>query len=317
MKRDDLIIDAGAHAGEDTEFYLAKGFNVVAVEANPSLAEEMRVRFAEATARGRLRIFNVAIAERSGTQALAVADDMTIWSSLSDKLVRRNELVGTRYHYIDVPAIRFEELLAEVGVPYYLKVDIEGLDMLCVTALHQFRERPTFISIESQVSVADSSLARAIDELAHLWSLGYRRFQYVNQRNHPNVVLPAVPREGTFVPKQFTEVSSGPFGDEAPGKWRSLWPTVARGTALWLHHNLAGFGGRWSAHRGTAAYRWLLSRSCRQSPGWYDLHARLGRGRDEGASISHRQGVRVESRAITVSAHGNVPEGPDLRHRPA
>ena len=275
MKRDDLIIDAGAHAGEDTAFYLAKGFNVVAVEANPSLAEDMRVRFSEATASGRLRIYNVAIAERPGTQSLAVAADMTIWSSLSPEFVQRNELVGTRYHYVDVPAIRFEDLLAEVGVPYYMKVDIEGLDMLCVRALHHVRERPTFISIESQVSVADSSLSRAMDELAHLWRLGYRRFQYVNQRNHSSVVLPAVPREGIFAAMEFSELSSGPFGDEAPCKWRPLWTTVGHGTLLWLHHNLAGFGGRWSAQHRTAAYRWVLSRLFRQSAGWYDLHARL------------------------------------------
>ena len=34
-KQDDLIFDVGLHRGEDTEFYLKKGFRVVAFEANP------------------------------------------------------------------------------------------------------------------------------------------------------------------------------------------------------------------------------------------------------------------------------------------
>ena len=34
-----LIFDIGMHIGQDTEFYLKKGFRVVAIEADPTLAE--------------------------------------------------------------------------------------------------------------------------------------------------------------------------------------------------------------------------------------------------------------------------------------
>ena len=34
---DDLIFDVGFHKGEDTEFYLKKGFPVVAADANPAV----------------------------------------------------------------------------------------------------------------------------------------------------------------------------------------------------------------------------------------------------------------------------------------
>jgi hypothetical protein len=33
----DLIYDLGMHRGGDTQFYLEKGFRVVAVEANPGV----------------------------------------------------------------------------------------------------------------------------------------------------------------------------------------------------------------------------------------------------------------------------------------
>ena len=37
VKRADLIYDVGFHQGEDTAFYLKKGFLVVAFEAHPRL----------------------------------------------------------------------------------------------------------------------------------------------------------------------------------------------------------------------------------------------------------------------------------------
>ena len=46
MRRSNLVFDVGLHRGEDTRFYLAKSFDVVAVEAMPDLArraaEELR-----------------------------------------------------------------------------------------------------------------------------------------------------------------------------------------------------------------------------------------------------------------------------------
>ena len=49
VTRNDLIIDVGMHDGTDTAFYLAKGFNVVAIEANPGLVRcgSETLRFAD------------------------------------------------------------------------------------------------------------------------------------------------------------------------------------------------------------------------------------------------------------------------------
>jgi hypothetical protein len=37
-----LIYDVGMHEGEDTQFYIARGFKVVSIEANPQLAARIR-----------------------------------------------------------------------------------------------------------------------------------------------------------------------------------------------------------------------------------------------------------------------------------
>jgi len=60
-----LIYDVGLHRGEDTDFYLKKGFDVVALEANPELIAQCKLRFQDAIAHGRLRIIEGAIAPTS------------------------------------------------------------------------------------------------------------------------------------------------------------------------------------------------------------------------------------------------------------
>lgn len=60
-----LIYDVGMHQGQDTDFYLKKGFDVVSFEANPSNAEICRKRFAHAIAAKRLTIVEGAIVENA------------------------------------------------------------------------------------------------------------------------------------------------------------------------------------------------------------------------------------------------------------
>jgi hypothetical protein len=66
MYRSDLIFDVGMHKGQDTAFYLAKGFRVVAIEANLSLVRWARFRFRREIKRGQLKILNIGVGEKEG-----------------------------------------------------------------------------------------------------------------------------------------------------------------------------------------------------------------------------------------------------------
>lgn len=272
-KYDDLIIDVGMHEGEDTAFYLAKGFNVVSIEANPVLAEAAGHRFAEELASGRLRILAAAVSEHAGTTKLAVDRAVPLCSSTTQEFIQRNAASGARHQYVEVPAIRFRDVLREVGIPYYLKIDIEGADMLCVRPLHEFTERPTYLSLESDVTSARPSPDRVFDELAELWTLGYRAFKYVNQFLNSKQRPCNPPLEGKYVESAFTEDSSGPFGEESPGDWHTIAPTLRRAEILRLHHELSGWGGRWQQTLPSKVYR-RLRRELRRPVPRYDLHAR-------------------------------------------
>jgi len=41
-----LIYDVGMNNGDDSAYYLSLGFRVVAIEANPELVEQAKLRFA-------------------------------------------------------------------------------------------------------------------------------------------------------------------------------------------------------------------------------------------------------------------------------
>jgi hypothetical protein len=166
--------------------------------------------------------------------------------------------------------------LHDHGVPYYLKIDIEGLDLVALRALHEFRDRPRFVSIESNVSSSNATFERVFGEFADLWSLGYRRFQFVNQRQLPLMRLPAQPLEGSYVDERFTGESSGPFGRELPGGWLTIRRAWAEASVLRLKHNVGGYGGRWRETPPGFAYAVMRRLLLRRPPSWYDLHAQFG-----------------------------------------
>jgi len=43
--KNNLIFDVGMHKGEDTDFYIKKGFDVIGFEANPELIKYLKKLF--------------------------------------------------------------------------------------------------------------------------------------------------------------------------------------------------------------------------------------------------------------------------------
>ena len=129
--RDNLIIDVGMHVGHDTSFYLAKGFDVVAVEANPELVRKAETRFASEIATGPLRIFGVAIAERPRRSLVRGRGPGRV--EYCDPGRDRARGGARCFAFVTSPCQRFafDDILREVGIPHYLKVDIQGTELLC------------------------------------------------------------------------------------------------------------------------------------------------------------------------------------------
>ena len=109
----------------------------------------------------------------------------------------RNERFDTNNTLIQVKCITFQTILRKHDVPYYLKIDIESADILCLNALMEFNDKPKYISIEA------GSFEETFAELSLLWNLGYREFKIVNQVLNNRVRCPNPPLEGLFVDFRF------------------------------------------------------------------------------------------------------------------
>jgi FkbM family methyltransferase len=207
--REDLIFDFGMHNGLDTEWYLAKGFKVVAVEANPVLARQVAERLSTAIGDGRLIIENIGIAEVAGELPFYVNFDNDEWSSFDRNLGTREH---TRFEVIPVPCLSAAALFARYGTPYYVKIDIEGADDLVVRSVAGLNEKPKYISAEDN----------GFTSLVEMHNAGCKSFKFMDQVEKWRIELPNPPREGRYAPGNFGAQTSGPFGEETPGNWLSL-----------------------------------------------------------------------------------------------
>ena len=293
-KYDDLIYDVGLHKGEDAEFYLLKGFRVIAFEADPELALFCRQRLHEFIDAGQLIIVEGAIVDPGSVAAGETKVrfyknyDNSVWGTVVSDWAERNERVidslfrHTRREMpekvIEVVAVDFEEALRTYGVPYYMKIDIEGCDTVCVKALRAFKEKPSYVSIESD----KLSSANTEGEIELLCELGYESFQAVNQATVPHQIPTEPSKEGRYVAHQFESGASGLFGRELKSRWCSKDEIIRRYRTIHLGYFLFGDDGvlilksrNRAARLVNALIRRFLDYVTRQSvPGWYDTHAR-------------------------------------------
>ena len=284
-KQENLIYDVGLHVGEDTDFYLRKGFRVVAFEANPDLIKACEERFKNEIKTSQLRIIGGAIVDPAevpnGSTMIPfyVSDSGTGLGTTQNGWARRNEMLGSSVHVIEVNAVSFANSLSKYGVPHYLKIDIEGCDLVCLKALKYFRERPNYLSIESD----KTSLSKIRAEIDLMVELGYDGFQAVEQYDLPLMQSPPFPaREGNHVSRVFERGSSGLFGREMPEEWRSRQQILTQYRFIRMGYYLLGDEGKMYKWRfpGVGPLKRLVSKFLKavspgQVPGWYDTHARL------------------------------------------
>lgn len=270
MHQADLIFDVGMHLGEDTDFYLKKGFRVVAFEARPDFVHHCESRFSDAVAFGRLTIVQGAVA--AGTASILpfyVNMVDTTWGTLNREWVARNERRGAPSRMIEVRRIDMVEQFRRYGVPYYLKIDIEGSDREAAQSLQAMEDRPQFISIETDIN----RFSALVEDIEVLRSLGYRKFKPVQQMNIRGSRVLLQTRDGTSFEHVFESGATGPFGDDLPGQWldynacrRAYRAIFAR---YWAVGHLSPFY-RYGWHSARERLQRVIGKA-----GWHDLHASL------------------------------------------
>jgi FkbM family methyltransferase len=270
-----LVFDIGLNNGDDTEYYLALGYRIVGVEANPLLTSQCAVRFENAIRQGWLKIINAGVLKEPGEFTFYRNLHNGCWSSFEPAMGKR----GGRWEELQIPCVTVGELIEEHGKPFFMKVDIEGADF---QALHSLTPAtaPAYVSLE--LNCADPIVERLIE-------LGYSGFKFVNGETYRSAapifdhqigwrLLRKIGRHAPFIrnaigglPQRlrpnaeydppgkhnpdgyaFGPYHSGPFGEQADGPW--LTPAAA----------LRWFGSLKMHYR----------RAAKEDECWWDVHAR-------------------------------------------
>jgi FkbM family methyltransferase len=235
-----LVFDLGMHLALDTQFYLSKGFRVVAVEAAPQMIENAKRSLHQYMVTGQLVIVDRAFWFTDQDEiAFYVNPNKEDWSSAFKWWAEKG---AHTVREIKVRTTTLAGLFEEYGVPYYIKCDIEGTDELFVRQLLTDKRRPEYVSVE----------ATSLEMLALLYAGGYDRFQLINQALSGYVRVPDPPREGKFCDVKFNDQMSGLFGLElAVDRWLTFREAAGR--------YLDFFD--------------LQNRDARLAHGWLDFHA--------------------------------------------
>jgi FkbM family methyltransferase len=270
----DLVYDVGMHKGEDAEFYLRKGYRVVAFEANPDLAALCRDRFRADIAAGRLHIIEGAIAPASSGRDVTfyVNNKVSVWGTINQDWMERNDAIDAESREIHVGRVDADEALREFGIPFFVKIDIQGADNLLLDALSRCAGRPNSISMKANTT----NIAAIEKEIETLGRLGYRKFQAVQQATIPGSRLRAKTLSGEAFEHIFSEDASAASAMicQGPGcrrqrSWHPTGPSLSERRSSVPGRPLRPCRGGRLLLRGLGRpYRGPLV-------GWHDTHASL------------------------------------------
>lgn len=271
----DLIFDIGMHRGEDTDFYLRKGFRVVAIEANPDLIRACQIRFEAALQSGRLHIIEGAIADPSAGDTITFFNnENSVWGTIDPTWAERNLKAGRGSEPLSVKRVDIKDVFDKFGTPYFVKIDIEGADDIVLQSLALLSEKPQYISIE----VEKTTYEGAKQQIQSLQDLGYRRFQIIQQDPISGSNIKTSTCNGDSLDHTFEAEASGPFGDDLTGSWLTAAAATtelkrisflyrAFGDSAPFRYNGIGRALR-LFYKIATGYRGAL-------PGWHDVHASL------------------------------------------
>ena len=202
-----IIYDLGANNGDNIPYYLKKCNRVVAVEANPSLCKEIKIRFRKEILKKRLFVENFVLTDDNNQKEATFYLSKT--QTVLSQLPKPDNL--DEYSALLLPATTIIKLIKKHGAPYYIKIDLEHYDNVILKDLFKNNIRSKYISAEFHNKEIFSTLVDFGN---------YNAFKLVEGDTIPDLYrelkIDKIENKETY---SFPHHSGGPFGDDIDGNW--------------------------------------------------------------------------------------------------
>jgi len=164
IRPDDLVFDVGAHVGDRIRAFRRLGARVVAVEPQPALHRTLRALFGRDDA---VTLVPSAVGRAAGTATMMINLDNPSISTLSKEFIEAShDAAGwegqawPRSHQVSVTTL--DALIAEHGVPSFVKLDIEGYEAEALAGLSHRLAALSFEFTTIQRAVALDAIERCV-----------------------------------------------------------------------------------------------------------------------------------------------------------
>jgi FkbM family methyltransferase len=153
FKEGDVIYDIGANHGGKTDMFLRLGARVVAVEPDDSNQRILQKKFIWMRLKPKpVDIVGKAVSKETGTATMWVHEPGSAKNTISEKWVDVLAGDGSRFGQTlsfqqskSVPTVTLDELFKRYGMPFFIKIDVEGHE---VSVLEGLSKPVPFLSFE-------------------------------------------------------------------------------------------------------------------------------------------------------------------------
>jgi FkbM family methyltransferase len=152
-----LVFDIGANVGVLSAVFASVGARVVAVEPNPDCVRHIQLSYPDDP----IEVLQAAVGAKNGLAVLNISDERDVRSSISENWMKTMGQQDSSYAGIwtrdkVVSMVTLDVLIEHFGMPYFIKIDVEGSEGNVLCGLSK---QPQLLSFEFTAAFLNPALS--------------------------------------------------------------------------------------------------------------------------------------------------------------